>query len=174
MIKNEREAISNLQKYLRQLSYFDTDITSPPRDGILGSETERSIRDFQRKYGLTENGIADRETWNLIYKEYLRSISENSLPEQLSVFPVMPKDYELKANDSWFLVEILQYMLEELRYSYDDFENVKRSGVYDDETERAVKDFQRRNFLEETGRVNKSTWNAISTQFNNNGLNFKE
>ena len=171
MINNERDAIRNLQKYLRQLSYFDSDITPPPIDGIFELETERSVKDFQKKHGLTESGVADRETWDLIYTEYLNSVSENSLPEMLSVFPLMPKDYELKTSDSWFLVEILQYMLEELRYSYDNFENVKRSGVYDSETELAVKDFQRRNLLEETGRVNKATWNEISRQFNNNSLN---
>lgn len=174
MIKNEREAIANLQKYLRQLSYFDPDITSSPRDGIFDRETEQSVRDFQKKHGITESGVADKKTWDLIYKEYLRSLNENSLPEQISVFPVMPKDYELKATDTWFLVDVLQYMLEELRYSYDDFESIKRNGVYDIETENAVKAFQRRNFLEETGRVNKSTWNEISRQFNNNALNFKE
>ena len=174
MIKNEREAITNLQTYLRQLSYFDSDITPPPIDGIFASETERSVREFQRKHGLEESGVADRITWNLIYNEYKMSLKENALPVSISVFPAFPKSYELKLNDDWFLVEILQYMLKELSYSYDDFDKVERNGVYDKETESAVKAFQRRNFLKETGRVNKSTWDELGRQFNNNSFNYKE
>ena len=173
MITNEREAITNLQTYLRQLSYFDDGINAPPTDGIFDSETEKSVRDFQTKYGLSPSGVADKETWDLIYKAYLDSIKENSLPEKVSFFPVI-NNYELELNDSWFLVELLQYMLEELRYEYDNFGSLVRSGIYDSETESAVKDFQKRNMLEETGKVDKETWNAITRQFNHNSLNFKE
>ena len=174
MIINENEAITNLQTYLRQLSYFDSDINSPPIDGIYEAETERSLRDFQNKYGIPETGIADKLTWDMLYSAYLRSVKQNTPPEKITLFPVFQTDYELGLNDSWFLVDALQYMLEELRYSYDNFERVERNGVYDTATENAIKDFQRKNMLEETGKVNKETWNAIARQFNNYALNFKE
>ena len=174
MTINENEAIANLQTYLRQLSYFDKSITPPPIDGILGEDTEQAIRDFQIRYGIDETGIANKETWEALYREYLKSVKENALPQKISLFPVIEKDYTIERNDNWFLVEALQYMLEELRYSYDNFEGVKRSGVYDEETENAVKDFQKRNLLEESGKVNKETWDAITRQFNENSLNFKE
>ena len=110
----------------------------------------------------------------MLYSAYLRSVKQNTPPEKITLFPVFQTDYELGLNDSWFLVDALQYMLEELRYSYDNFERVERNGVYDTATENAIKDFQRKNMLEETGKVNKETWNAIARQFNNYALNFKE
>lgn len=174
MRTNESEAISNLQTYLRQLSYFDPDISSVPIDGIFESETKQGIMDFQKKYGLEQTGIADRETWDAIYDAYLDSMKENSPPNMISPFPFSPPNYNLSKGEQWFLVNIIQYMLGELSHSYDGFEKVVISGIYDDETERVIREFQRRNFINVTGSVDKETWNLLSNQFNNIAKNKNE
>ena len=45
---NEREAIFNLQRYLRQLSYHDTAIPSPPLDGVMDTVTTDALKAFQK------------------------------------------------------------------------------------------------------------------------------
>ena len=56
----EKEAIANLQKYLRQLSYTDNDIIPVPIDAVFGSVTSDSVKSFQRKYGLPERETPQR------------------------------------------------------------------------------------------------------------------
>ena len=67
----EKDAIRNLQRYLRQLSYTDKDIIAPPIDSIYDRATADSVRSFQRKYGIAETGIANKETFGY-YQEGLK------------------------------------------------------------------------------------------------------
>ncbi len=163
---NEKEAIRNLQRYLRQLSYFDLSMPLVPTDGVFDSDTREALMMFQSKNGLPTTGIADKATWDLLYALYLESLAENAPTNMIDPFPRFPEGYKIVSGDSWFLVEIIQYILEELRVRYDGFENVKRTGVYDTETELAIKDFQRRNSLPDTGFTDKATWNALADQYN--------
>ena len=163
---NEKEAIRNLQRYLRQLGYFDGELPLVPTDGIFDTDTRDAVIIFQSKAGLPETGIADKETWDALFAEYLTSLTKNAPTEMINPFPRFPEGYELVSGDAWFLVDIVQYLLEELRVRYDNFENVKRTGVYDRETEDAIKDFQRRNSLPETGFTDKATWNELANQYN--------
>ncbi len=172
--ENERNAVMSIQRYLRQLSYFDPDLTPPPIDGIYGEDTAAAVREFQRKNGLEPTGIVDRETWDRIYFEYLLSVAEQEAPVQIGIFPRIPTDYAISPGESWFLVELLQFMLAELGRDYDEIEGLERTGVYDDDTEAAVREFQARNILPVTGTVDKQTWNAIVRQYNKTAQNFTE
>ena len=67
------DATRNIQRYLRQLSYTDKDITAPPIDAIFDSVTADSVRSFQRKYGLEESGTVDNTTFEALYEAYLLS-----------------------------------------------------------------------------------------------------
>lgn len=163
---NERDAIRNLQKYLRQLGYFDTDMPLIPIDGIFESNTRDALMMFQTKNGLAPTGVADKETWDALFTEYLASLADNAPTVMIDPFPRFPEGYKIVSGDAWFLVDIVQHILEELRVRYDDFENVTRTGVYDAETERAIMDFQRRNSLPETGFTDKATWNELANQYN--------
>ena len=71
-------AVRNLQKYLRQLSYTDFDIPPVPIDGIFGEATTASLKAFQKKNGLEDNGIADRESFDALYDSYLLSVKRFS------------------------------------------------------------------------------------------------
>lgn len=163
---NEAQAIENLQRYLRQLSYFNPELTKVPIDGIYERDTQRAVAQFQRLNGLTETGTADRETWDLIFEQYRESIAVTSPPEEIALFPRNPEYYAIKKGDSWFIVEMLQYMLGELQLSYDGFGELERTGIYDDATVGAILDFQKRNSLAQTGETDRLTWNLIVNQFN--------
>lgn len=162
-----KDAVSNLQKYLRQLSYSDPDIIAPPIDSIFEQATAESVKSFQRKYGFEENGIADRDTWNAIYESYLTSLAENAPPASLPVFPRTPFGYELSLNDKYFAVSILQLILNELRTIYDSFVPLTVNGIYDRNTESNVLDYQSKNGLSKTGRVDKATWDSIVRAYTN-------
>lgn len=177
MTKNEitdRIARQNLQRYLRQLAYFEPEIPLPPIDGVIGSDTTAAIREFQRLNGLGITGIADKQTWDRIYGEYLLSLEKNLLPMSFSPFPVTPTDYSAQMGDSGFLVEAIQHILAEISLIYSFLPEVEQSGIFDAATENAVKVIQRGSSLDETGKVDRRTWNALIRQYEKRGLYSKE
>ena len=162
---NEEQAIENLQRYLRQLSYFDTDIEPIVINGVWNDETRNALLAFQRKNRLTPTGVADEQTWNLLFSQYTDSLNENAPPSKVPFFPRLPQNESLGLGDIGFVVSVIQYMLSELSVLYDRFDSVETSGVYDEKTRAAVGEFQKRNLLPQTGRVDKQTWNRLVTAF---------
>ena len=157
----ERSAIQNLQRYLRQLSFFDPDIPPLPVSGVWDPNTKEALIAFQKKNGLPPTGVADQKTWNLLYEQYLASVEEKSPPARMPVYPRLPERDSLRRGDVGFPVTAVQYMLDELTLEYEGLENVPQNGIYGPETEAAVREFQKRNLLPESGEVDKKTWDAI-------------
>lgn len=171
---NERDAIKNLQTYLRRIAYFDGEINAVPIDGIYAEETRLAVTELQRSHGLPATGVVDRATWDLIFGLYSELTREKSPPTMISPFPQNPDGYELSLGDTQFLVDIVQYILGELSVDYDGFDNVVRNGTFDQATERAVAEFQRINGITITGRVDRITWNALAAQYNYISLDYRQ
>ena len=164
--ENEREAIRNLQRYLRQLAYFDETLGEVPIDGIFETQTEAALREYQRLRGLPVTGRADRATWERLYADYRTSLSRNTPPRMIRVFPPDPPGYKLDTGSQGFAVNTVQYMLRELHHSHKELENVMMTGIYDKQTSDAVRVFQERNLLPVDGLVDLLTWNALSDAYN--------
>ena len=164
--QNYAPAVENLQRYLRFLSYSEPSIPIPPIDGIFESRTEQALREFQRLYGLPVTGIADRVTWELLYAEYRAALAVNSPPRQISIFPIDPEGYVMRPDTRSFAVTVIQYMLLELQHHYSELQNVTLTGVYDRQTQDAVRLFQQKNGLPADGNVGLLTWNTLADQYN--------
>ena len=163
--QNQSDAIRNIQKYLRQLSYHDEAINPVPIDGIWESDTARAVAAFQAKSSLPVTGRVDRETWEALRLAYEESIAQNSPPTALELFPREPRDYSLGVGDEGFLVDVVQYILGELESIYY-FPAFSITGTYDTATADAIADFQRRNQIGASGRVDRETWDALAIQHN--------
>jgi peptidoglycan hydrolase-like protein with peptidoglycan-binding domain len=159
----ETQAIYNLQRYLRQLSRFDPDIPSVDEDGIFGEETRASLEAFQRKYGLPVSGTADAETWFRLFDEYLASVEARTRPDPVYIFPRYPADFSVGRGDENLYVAVIQLLLRDIITLYGkDSALLPLDGVFGEETERAVEDFQRIQRLPATGRVDRITWNRLA------------
>ncbi len=159
-------AVRNLQAYLRQLSYADPSITPPPVDGVLDSATVRAIREFQESRGLPVTGVADQLLWETLYAAYRASLAENAPPQRMEVFPLLPADFTLDVGSVGFPVAAVQFMLRELEGNYGSLLGTEVTGRFDENTLRAVMDFQRRNALPPNGKVDRATWNKITSIYN--------
>ncbi len=162
----EKDAIINLQTYLRAQTFVDENAIPVPIDGIFDSQTQAALTEFQRKNGLMPTGIADRETWDLLYSQYLQILEDISLPSPIIPFPSFPRDYTIKRGEKSFLVATLQYMINEIGLVYNTLEPVEISGEYNEETEKTIRIFQEKNGLSPTGEVNSITWGFISRIYN--------
>lgn len=163
---NEREAIFNLQRYLRQLSFVNDAIPTPPQDGIYDTRTREAVVAFQREAGLPETGVVDLLTWERLFAAYEASLVRESAPVPLAQFPRLSEGYALRAGDESFLVRLIQYALMELETLYPDLGEVEETGVYDANTVAGVRNFQRRVGLPQTGEVDRATWDALATVYN--------
>ena len=168
----EEQAIRNIQRYLRQLSYEDPSIPSPPIDGILDTVTHDSILAFQKKHALAQNGVVDKKTWDMLYAEYLTSIAALSPPSPLYLFPRVPEGYYISKGDEYFLVSIIQLLLNELSIIYDSLIPLAINGIYDDATEKNIRDFQSKNDIAITGNTNKETWNKLVEAYRNYAFDY--
>lgn len=158
----EAAAVTNLQRYLLQLSYFDPAIPLVPIDGIFESVTRDAVLAFQRRHGLPMTGTADRETWDAIYRAYLQSLSDHARPAPVYIFPRYPDAYSVGLGDEGMLITAIQFLLRELLIDYGGMpEDVPQTGVFDAATDRAVRRFQLLHGLPPTGRVDKTTWDAM-------------
>ena len=167
--ENEAQAIQNLQRYLRQLSYH-YDITPPPIDGIFERDTERALREFQAMRGLPVTGRADRRTWEELYAMYRASIAENEPPRTVAILPFVAGEIFLSEGDEGFTINVLQYMLRELGESLIELEEVEINGVFDEPTARAVRLFRAQNGLPAGETVDLVTWNTLVDRFNRLGV----
>lgn len=156
-----REAVRNLQRYLRRLSYVYEDIPPVPVDGIFNDATRDSLIAFQRHAGIPITGMADEETWDLLYAAYLEVLFGASEPACLPLFPLFPVDYTVKRGDENFLVSAVQFLLREISTIYDFPLSVELTGSFDEATERAIIEAERLFLLPPTGEVDKRLWNYL-------------
>ena len=166
------DEVKRLQARLTELGYYKGKLSGK----FLGG-TQKSLRQFQEKNGLTATGAADVRTQQKIYST--DAIAKNDTAEQdLAGYLVGGEDgsgsqtaatdtataYKktLRSGSSGTLVKQLQTRMTELGY-YDG----PISGNFAKKTLRAVKTIQTQNGLKATGQVDESTWNVI---FNEAGI----
>lgn len=65
------EAVRQIQEQLNAISNHYPLIPKIAVDGIFGPRTQEAVRVFQRVFGLTQDGIVGRRTWNKIQEIYV-------------------------------------------------------------------------------------------------------
>lgn len=154
------DAVFEAQSYLRNIGRLDSDISRVVPDGIFASETTDAVKSFQRKYGLSESGIIDFETWELIKSKNSEAVFTVSKPIQ--IVRITNEDLPLRKGMDNTLVYTLHLMLNKVSLRYDNFTPLPLQSLFDDNTEREVKRWQRVIATEESGEVDKTTWNNLA------------
>lgn len=170
----ERQAVTNLQRYLRQLAYENAESTQPPIDGIFDTVTRKALIEFQTRNNLSPTGVADKQTWEILFNTYLKSINTNSPSRKPYIWPRNTNNNILSPGENSFYVTAVQFMLRELSNDYGEIFNIKITGQYDDETSSAVAHFQSINSLPVTSIINKETWDRITDAYNRRANEYQE
>ena len=160
--------IEILQRRLNRISTNFPGIPKiSPQDGYFGSSTTEAVREFQKVFGLTEDGLVGRATWNqvsFVYNAVKRLSEVNS--EGLTLADVTT-DFtrELKEGDSGEGVLAVQYYLEYISRFVPTIQPTQLDGSYGPSTENAVVSFQKTYGLAQTGIVDRLTWDRMENVY---------
>ena len=135
------DAVFEAQSYLRNIGRLDSDISRVVPDGIFATETTEAVKSFQRKYGLQETGVINYETWEMIKNKNSEAVFIASEPIQ--IVRITNEDLPLVIGMDNTLVYTLHLMLNNVAERYDNFTPLPLQSLFDENTEREVKRWQR-------------------------------
>ena len=152
-------AVEQLQFWLNTLAQYTSSIQSVTVDGVFGSGTAAAVRAFQRKYGLTVDGVVGRTTWTEVYDQFRSIQSDNGTP---NAYP----GTALREGSSGQNVRLVQFWLKIARTVYTSLANVTVDGKFGAGTAAAVQRFQRYFGLTADGVVGRTTWQKLYEVYN--------
>ncbi|MBR7100977.1 MAG: peptidoglycan-binding protein [Clostridia bacterium] len=134
-----------------------------PVDGVYDQGTENAVKEFQRVFNLTPDGIVGKATWYSIQRVYsavkkLNDLESEgiSLDEISNLFLI-----DLEEGDTGSEVFELQYLLALIGDYNEELPRITPDGIYGANTKDAVLAFQRSYGLNETGTVGFATWDQL-------------
>ena len=136
--------VKDLQTKLKKLGYYDAYV-----DGDYGDTTAAAVKAFQKKYNLTADGIAGKETL-----KKLDSVYENANSAK--------DDDSLRMGDSGSAVKDLQTKLKKLGYYSGTVDSTFGSGTY-----AAVRAFQKKYNLTADGVAGSETLKKLDSAYKN-------
>ena len=136
--------VKDLQTKLKKLGYYDAYV-----DGDYGDTTVAAVKAFQKKYNLTADGIAGKETL-----KKLDSVYENANSDK--------DDDSLRMGDSGSAVKDLQTKLKKLGYYDGTVDSTFGSGTY-----AAVRAFQKKYNLTADGVAGSETLKKLDSVYKN-------
>lgn len=145
-------------------------ITLP--NGIYDEDTERAVRTFQQVFGLPVTGTVDEETWYKILYIYvavkrLAELESEGEEYQSGAYP----GNDVQTGDRGPNVLRIQWYINAISRSgqYPQVPFVVLDGIYDTETANAVRVLQGLFGFEQSGVVDRQTWDAITELYNEVG-----
>ena len=139
-----------------------------PPDGIFGNRTEAAVKQFQRIFNLTPDGIVGPGTW---YKLVLLYVGVTDISELVSegqrFYRVEPpsEGHPIAEGDTGIEVSGLQYFISIISQVNNTFPRLQIDGVFGPATKQAVITAQQQFGLEPTGRVDLATWLRIYDEY---------
>ncbi|MDR1687598.1 MAG: peptidoglycan-binding protein [Clostridiales bacterium] len=152
-VGNTGDYVRKIQSCLNNISARYPAIGKLAEDGRFGNGTKNAVVAFQRIFGLTQDGIVGRQTWNKI-------ISECQAGTNTSAYP----GYIISQGSSGNYVAQIQRCLNRISSSNPSIPRLTEDGNFGGGTKNAVTKFQSIFGLKADGIVGKATWDAIMRQ----------
>jgi peptidoglycan hydrolase-like protein with peptidoglycan-binding domain len=158
--------VQQLQYMINFISDFYPAIPTIIQDGNFGAATLNAVREFQRNFGLTVDGVVGPNTWRRLYEVYWRIRDEHRLPsEEGDIVPPIPPGpgpgpgdipaYPgalIRVGSRGADVERIQRCLNKVISA-----GLREDGIFGPLTEAAVRNFQRSRGLNPDGIVGPLT-----------------
>ena len=139
-----------------------------PVDGIFGAQTEESVKQFQRIFNLTPDGIVGQATW---YKLVFLYVGVTNLSELVSEGQPYTQiqgpatGVTLQEGSTGISVSALQYFISIIGQFNTSVPVLAIDGIFGPKTTAAVNAVQSRFGMPVTGIVNQATWQRIYDEY---------
>ena len=155
------QQVAILQYYIDYISaYYDT-IPEVEIDGVFGEDTRQAVLAVQSTFGLPQDGIVGRQTWNAIANAYNGIIRR--IPVTFVEGNIVPyQGIVLRQGAESETVRILQEYLNFISQYISEIPAVSPTGYFGPRTQSAVEAFQALYGLPVTGYVEAVTWANIA------------
>jgi len=163
--------VRTIQRQLARIAKNYPSIGSVAVDGNYGSATQTAVRNFQRIFGLTADGIVGKRTWYQISYIYVAVKKLAELGSESEPYPDSGNQGgaggRLQRGNTGAAVAWLQYRLSYLADAYyvGQIRSLNPDGIFGARSEGAVKEFQMLMGLEADGIAGPKTLAALATQF---------
>ena len=135
----------------------------PNPNGVFDGSTENAVREFQRIFNLTQDGIVGKSTWYKIQLIYngVKRISE--LDSEGLTIEEISRQYptELGIGDTGDGVRVVQYLLRYVATFDNRIPVIEVDGIYGQRTENATRAFQELYGLQATGQMDEETYSLL-------------
>lgn len=158
------QPIKSLQIMLEAIAYTFGALPIVNPDGIFGSSTEDAVKAFQKEYGLPVTGAADEETFRSIVEVYETATMELLSPASGPMYH-FPAALTVSQGQFHPIVYLAQAMLDAIHDEFPEIPAPAVTGGMDRNTASAIKKLQTLSGIEETGILNKTTYDRISLIF---------
>lgn len=162
---------NDVQQIQIRLNRISTNYPSIPKinptNGNFGVDTEEAVRAFQRLFRLTEDGIVGQATWYRITYLFNAVKRLSELDSEGIRIDELPRAFEqlLSRDDTGDNVRVMQYYLAVIAAYYDTIPEIQVNGIFDENTEIAVRAFQQQFELAVDGVVGRQTWQAMEDAY---------
>ncbi|WP_206459951.1 peptidoglycan-binding protein [Anaerovorax sp. IOR16] len=154
--------VSIIQHELNRISQNYPSIPKIVNDlpGIFGAETEAAVKQFQKIFNLTADGVVGSSTWYKIKYIYNsvkglgELISEGITEEEME----SPFAVSWQEGDSGYMVRALQYYIRALGCYYPDVPVIEITGYFGPETTEAVMALEKKFNIIVDGIIGIQTW----------------
>ena len=159
-------SVSILQRQLSRIAKDYPAFGKPEVTGTFDAATEQAVKNFQKQFSLTADGLVGKATWykiSFIYvsvKDLAELTSEGETAtgtESSGSWPGVVLRRGSKGSD----VEQVQFWLSELAQFNSALPDLTVDGSFGAATEKAVKIFQQEQGLTADGVVGQATWDAL-------------
>ena len=157
-------AVREAQFYLVLMSAYYPSVPRINIDGEFGPATETAVKAFQKLFGLTQDGVIGRATWDKLYQQsqVLRTSDGPVRAYRLLPWPGLTLAQGAQGVD----VAWLQFLLEYIAYFYDEVQAPDGiDGIFGSSTKVSLESFQREFSLPVTGTADETTWDALTATF---------
>jgi peptidoglycan hydrolase-like protein with peptidoglycan-binding domain len=156
-VRNRGDAIRELNAYLLDVAYVDPRIPRVSLEPFFSGRTTEALLAFQQTEGLSPTGVADFETWQLLWERARRIRLDRARERD----PDIPQGLPLSVGAVGHPVLVLQSTIAELAEYYDELPRLATTGSYRSGTAYAVSLLQKKYGLAETGITDAETWERI-------------
>lgn len=149
-----------IQYYVRALACLYPEIPLIEITGYFGPETTEAVIALQKKYDIIVDGIVGIQTWAELDKDYKKNYTK--IPSECIGYTNLYPGYILSKGMADSNVTLLQTFLKKISERYPNIPMVEITGIFDEQTDAAVRAIQKEYSIDVTGLVGPVSWPQIA------------